>query len=387
MVVTSSPGDERRAPGAASQTGMDGEERRMQACGPCADPGLSERLVDYWRQPTVVARNHFKNKSLSCWACNFAVGCQHGCEFCYVPSVSANKLKPLLSQYGVYNPDLQWGQYLLVRPWDEKKFLSSLNTAERIPVENLNRDGNRAVMMCSTTDAYQVIGSPDATLQNELTNALRFSVRRSLELILRNSTLNVRILTRSPLCRRDFDLFHEFGPRLLLGASLPTLNNRLARVYEPNAPAPSQRLALLKQAKEAGLHVYVAVAPTYPECDAADLEATLRAVGEIEPVTIFAEPINVRAENVGRIAAHARDVGVTLDTSVFASPERWRRYATGTLRTVEQIARDLGLGHKLHLWPDASLGSRAAASCTDNPSEHMEWLRQWWSRISEWPAA
>ncbi len=54
------------------------------------------------------------------------------------------------------------------------------------------------------------------------------------------STLNVRILPRSPLARADFDLFKSFGRRLLSGMSLPTLRNDLARVYEPKAPAFGQ---------------------------------------------------------------------------------------------------------------------------------------------------
>jgi diketogulonate reductase-like aldo/keto reductase len=57
----------------------------------------------------------------------------------------------------VKDPDLEWGQYVLLRPWDEKKFLASLRSAERVPVSELNRDGNRAVMYCTTTDPYQAI--------------------------------------------------------------------------------------------------------------------------------------------------------------------------------------------------------------------------------------
>jgi DNA repair photolyase len=132
--------------------------------------------------------------------------------------------------------------------------------------------------------------------------------------------VNTRILTRSPLAKTDFDLFKTFDDRLLFGMSLPTLRNDLARVYEPHAPAPSQRLATLRAAKEAGLNVYVAVAPTYPECDEEDLRATLEAVADLEPVTVFHEPINIRAENVTRIHTHAATVGVTLNTGVFGTP-------------------------------------------------------------------
>ncbi len=99
-------------------------------------------------------------------------------------------------------------------------------------------------MYCSTTDPYQVIHHTDPEEQRRLSQHARRLVRRSLELIRDHSDLNVRLLTRSPLARADFDLFKSFGPRLLFGMSLPTLRNDLAKVYEPKAPAPSQRLAL-----------------------------------------------------------------------------------------------------------------------------------------------
>jgi hypothetical protein len=85
----------------------------------------------------------------------------------------------------------------------------------------------------------------------------------------------------------------------------------------------------------------VAVAPTYPECDEADLRATLTAVAALEPVTVFHEPINIRAENVERISKHAESIGVTLNTAVFSTPETWRRYAIGQLQMVERLAGEM----------------------------------------------
>ena len=240
-------------------------------------------------------------------------------------------------------------------------------------------------MYCSTTDPYQVIHHPDPEQQRMLSQHARRLVRRSLELIRDRSTLNVRILTRSPLARADFDLFKSFGPRLLFGMSLPTLRNDLAKVYEPKAPAPSQRLAALRAAREAGLNVYVAVAPTYPECDESDLRATLRAVAEVEPVTLFHEPINIRAENVERINSQAESLGITLRTDVFETRERWQDYAVNALQTVERLADELGISDHLHLWPDKSLGNVGVANRMPKPKEHMRWLRKWWERISEWP--
>ena len=344
-----------------------------------------DNRVGMWSSPAVIAPNNFVYKSLSNWAFNVAVGCSHACRFCYVPSAATIKQGPKLAEYGVKDPDAEWGDYVLLRPWDEEKFLASLRSAENTSRSQLKPDGNRAVMYCSTTDPYQVIRHPDPERQRMLGQHARRLVRRSIELIRDHSSLNVRILTRSPLARADFDLFKSLGPRLLFGMSLPTLRNDLARIYEPKAPAPSQRLTALHAAREAGLHVYVAIAPTYPECDEADLRATLRAVAEVEPVTIFHEPINIRAENVERIQSHADELGVKLKTDVFETREQWQDYAVNSLRTVERLADEFGLADRLHLWPDKSLGNIGVSNRMPKPKEHLRWLRRWWGRISEWP--
>jgi len=341
--------------------------------------------VGIWTSPAVIAPNNFIYKSLSNWALNTAVGCTHGCRFCYVPSTATIKQGPKLAEFGVRDPDAEWGEYVLLRPWDEVKFLASLRAAENTLPGGLKPDGNRAVMYCSTTDPYQVIRHPDPARQRELADHSRRLVRRSLELIRDRSTLNVRILTRSPLARTDFDLFRSFGPRLVFGMSLPTLRNDLSRIYEPRAPAPSQRLATLQAAKEAGLHVYVAIAPTYPECDEADLRTTLSAVAGLEPITIFHEPINIRAENVARIEAYATTLGVRLNSEVFATRESWQDYAVNSLHTVHELAKELGIAKRLHLWPDRSLGTASCVARQKRPKLFLQRLHYWWGRISEWP--
>jgi DNA repair photolyase len=337
-----------------------------------------------WHKHTYIAVNKFKYKSLSNWSLNTAMGCTHGCLFCYVPSTSANKHSKELAELGVEAPDGQWGEYVFVREWDEKLFLASLKKAEETKVEELKKDGNRAVMLCTTTDPYQVIKNPDRLKQKELNDRHRHIVRRSLELIRDHSTLNVRILTRGPLAQTDFDVMKSFGDRLLFGMSIPTLNEQLIRTYEPSAPGAAVRLRTLRAAREAGLHVFVAVAPTYPECDEADIRATMQAIRELDPVTVFHEPINVRAENVARIKVHALKEGVVLKTEVFASPEAWQDYAVEQLRMAERVAIEVGLGDRIHLWPDSALG--AAKTLIRFPgSNHEEWLWKWWNRVSEWP--
>lgn len=325
-------------------------------------------ITGLWKHTAVtITENNFRYKSLSQWACNIAVGCNHACRFCYVPSVSTTKLKGHLTPLGVKDPDAEWGDYVFPRQFDLEKFLRSLRLAEQTPAEKIKPDSNRAVMFCSTTDPYQVVKKdPAYATPAEIT-------RQALELILNHSTLNVRILTRSPLAMLDFDVMQRFGKRLMFGMSLPTLDNKLASIYEPKAPAPTQRLAALHSAKAKGLNVYVAMAPTYPECDLVDMTRTMTAIKKLNPLTVFHEPINIRSENVERIQAHAREIGATVKTDVFASRGTWMHYAKMQLMEAERIGAELGL--PMHLWPDASMRDHASTA----------WLQKWWSRVSEWP--
>ncbi len=338
-----------------------------------------------WNHPVLIQRNNFKHKSLSSWAVNPFVGCQHACRFCYVPSVTTIKLKAPLSKLGVEDPDEQWGQYSFLRTWDESAFLKSLAKAERTPIGELNIDGNRAVMLSTTTDAYQTLRGSNPSETLELNKQARVMVRRMLELIRDRSSLNVRILTRSPLARQDFDLYKTFGDRLLFGMSLPTLDDQLARVYEPKAPAPTKRLETLKLAASMGIPVYVAVAPTYPEQGEEDLAEVLGAVAALQPVTVFHEPINIRAENVERMKIEAQALGFEFMDHVFSTKEDWEGYAITQLLTAQTVANKLGLGSVFHPWPDSTLGSKRVRYAFG--SGYSEWIDEGWNRISAWPCA
>lgn len=156
------------------------------------------------------------------------------------------------------------------------------------------------------------------------------------------------------------------------------------------------------------------MAPTYPECDEDDLRATLEAIHPLKPVTVFHEPINVRAENIERIARHAAGLKppVKLRTEVFDNGSAWRRYAVAQLMSMQRVARELGMEGRLHLWPDKALRSRGAflearadafrqarpryretafekqqrlVADEKSYNEFAQWLSHWHQRISEWP--
>lgn len=374
--------------------------------------GLEEHKLgkqDIWRGVdgkeicATISEGNFENKSLSAWHYNIAVGCNHGCRFCYVPETSTNKLKGPLEKYGVDDPDAEWGQYVLLRAWDEKAFLKSLEDAENTTTAYLKRkhpDGNRAVIFCSTTDPYQTLKTLEPQKTKQLNAQRQLLVRRALELILERSSLNVRILTRSPLAVEDFDLYKRFGHRLLFGMSLPTLNDGIRQLYEPGAPGVQKRFEILEKAKQQGLHVYVAMAPTSPECDEADMKATLKAIATLKPITIFHEPINLRGDNVGRIDSHAQKLHaagklrVKFRAGTF-NDDNLNAYQLWQLQTVERLAGELGLAEVLKLWPDTALAVRKNWELAMRESgqlisncafdAHQEWCQKWWNLVSDWP--
>lgn len=343
---------------------------------------MSNPIEANWHRPATIERNRFKFKSLSCWSYNIAIGCGHGCAACYVPAVSTRKMGAHLTPRGVGDPDADWGNYVFLRQWNENAFLASLGAADNAPLDKLNVDGNRAVMLCTTTDPYQVFESVERQAAAEKL------VSRALQLILERSTLNVRILTRSTLAVRDFDLMRRFGNRLLFGMSIPTLDDEYAAAWEPHAPAPSKRLECLRAAKAAGLNVFAAVAPTFPSLDSetlgrpsfrADLLKTMNAVASLDPVTVFAEPVNIRGNNIERVRRCAMACGVKVNLDVFESKARWAGYAMESLLEIEHAATRAGLYDRLHLWPDQDLAKFFAAP------QDRELMERYWTRISEWP--
>ena len=348
-----------------------------------APPPMISALHD---TPVTIERNKFKYKSLSSWALNLFMGCAHGCRFCYVTDTSANKKSALLKSYGVRDAVEDWGSYVLVRPWNRAKFMTSLRKAEATHPGLLNADGNRAVFLCSTTDAYQTVRNPDAEIQKMLNEQAREVLRNALTAILEDSTLNVRILTRSPLARKDFDLFKKFGDRLLLGTSLPTMNEKLRNLYEPDVPHPKQRLKLLTDAHAAGIHTYVAVAPVFPEVGYEGMLEVFTAVKAAKPWTIFMEPVNLRLGIANRIQERADLLGIGMDMSIYDDGPAWIKYAILSLKDAERAAKATGQLDRLHLWPDHEVLSRKSVVKTqEDPEAYLKWLWGYWNRVSEWP--
>ncbi len=103
--------------------------------------------------------------------------------------------------------------------------------------------------------------------------------RGALELLAEHG-FGVSVDTKSTLVTRDIDLLRAIGGAggAIAKLTITTADDRLARLIEPHAPAPSERFAALAELAEAGVFCGVLFTPTLPWVT--DDETTVRGVVE-----------------------------------------------------------------------------------------------------------
>ncbi len=159
------------------------------------------------------------------------VGCAHNCVYCYAS---------FMCRFSGHKEP--WGTFV-----DAK-----VNIPQVVEKQlNARRAPEGRVIIGSVTDAYQ---------QAEAYYGL---TRSCLEALVRRPSLEVEILTKSALVVRDLSLLTKL-PGSSVGFSIATVDEKAARVLEPGAPPPGLRLAAARQLVEAGIAVWVFIAPLLP---------------------------------------------------------------------------------------------------------------------------
>lgn len=156
------------------------------------------------------------------------IGCAHGCRYCYAT---------FMKRYTGHTE--AWGSFVDVK----------INSQE-ILQKQLKRARNGRVMISSVTDAYQPIES-----KYKLT-------RQCLEILLQ-SQFPVDILTKSPLVLRDTDLIKKFKD-IEVGITITTNDEKMQKIFEPNAPSIIARIRTLKTLHDSGIKTYAFIGPVLP---------------------------------------------------------------------------------------------------------------------------
>jgi DNA repair photolyase len=177
------------------------------------------------------AKTCMTKSKLSDYVINPYVGCQHGCKYCY--AVFIKRFQSIKEN---------WGDFVHVK----------INCPELLE-EELSKTKPGHIWISSVCDCYMPIEG-----KYKLT-------RKILEMIAKSPFKNkftIEILTKSSLVKRDFDLLKELN--IELGMSINTLDSKIARIIEPFASPPLERIRTLREAKEKGIKVYGFISPVLP---------------------------------------------------------------------------------------------------------------------------
>ena len=156
-------------------------------------------------------------------------GCQTSCRYCY-----ARLFMPRYS--GHKEP---WGEFVDVK----------VNAVELLK-KQLERAKKGTVWVSSVCDPYQ-----------PLEEKYRLT-RECLEELLKKQ-FPVNIQTKSSLVLRDLDLFRRFDA-IDVGFTIATDDERVARLFEPQASPVKERMRALGTIREAGIRTFAFIGPLLP---------------------------------------------------------------------------------------------------------------------------
>lgn len=162
-------------------------------------------------------------------------GCEHGCVYCYA--------RPTHEYLGL-SSGLDFESRIFVKEEAPKLLRKELSKKSWQP---------QVVVMSGVTDCYQPIER-------------RLKITRGCLKVLLEFRNPVVLITKNHLITRDIDILGEMAKYNGVSAnvSVTSLDPELARVMEPRASIPANRLAAIKALSAAGIPVNVMVAPIVP---------------------------------------------------------------------------------------------------------------------------
>lgn len=212
----------------------------------------------------VTCKTCMTKSKLTDYVINPYTGCQHSCKYCYATFIKRFQ-----------NIKEDWGNFVHVK----------INCPELLEKElEKNKPGN--IWLSSVCDCYQPLEA-----KYKLT-------RKILEIISKSPYKNkfsIEVLTKSKLIKRDFDLLKKLN--VVVGCSINTLDEKAARIIEPFASSPRERIEVLKEAKKLGIRVFGFISPVLPGIT--NLEKIFRELNFCEYVWV--EILNIKSSVLQRL--------------------------------------------------------------------------------------
>jgi DNA repair photolyase len=159
------------------------------------------------------------------------VGCSHSCSYCYAA---------FMRRFTGHKE--RWGDFVDVK----------INAPELLAKEIKKKRVGR-VWVSGVCDPYQALEK-----KQKLT-------RKCLEILAENQW-PVTIQTKSPLALRDMDILERFKD-IEAGFSVGTADEKISRLFEPDAPPIRERIRALDILRSKGIPTFAMIAPILPGAD------------------------------------------------------------------------------------------------------------------------
>ena len=222
-------------------------------------------LIEYFTLPSRALLNRCTSSRVPfTWTINPYRGCEFACKYCYARYTH---------EFMEMRDGLDFERKIYVKQqaaWLLRQELRKVKPGEEIAIG-------------TATDPYQPAEK-------------RFQVTRGiLEELAQHQGLEIGIVSKSDLIRRDIDVLQRVGRQnsLYVNITITTVNTKLARILEPRAPRPDLRLNAVRELRQAGLKAGVICAPVLPGItdSPAALEALVKATKEAGGRYIYANPL------------------------------------------------------------------------------------------------
>lgn len=189
-------------------------------------------------------------------------GCGFGCDYCYARFFApSERLRD------------EWGEWVRVKSNAAALVEAAAGRAD----PRLRLMPGDSIFMSTVTDPYQPIEA-------------RLRITRAVVEALVPHQPRLTVQTRSPIARRDIDLFQQFE-HIRVNVSVPTDSESVRLRYEPRAPSIKERLATAEAIAGAGVRIGICVSPMLPMEDPVAFGRRIAALGAAEyVVTGFHRP-------------------------------------------------------------------------------------------------
>ncbi len=203
----------------------------------------------------------WKSKLCSCppkYSVSAYVGCGHKCLYCYASSYIVKFFSP--------------------RP--KKNFLKELKK----DVSNLPK--NSYITIANSSDPYLPLEKELKLTQNTLN-------------ILKNYDIKLMLVTKSSLILRDLEILKEFK-QLVVSMSITTLKRKIAKILEPSAPLPLERLKTMEKLSKY-INVVCRVDPIIPYLNTGEIKKIVKNVKDAGARQIIVSTYKAKPDNFKRM--------------------------------------------------------------------------------------